>query len=256
MKLVDIFEDDWAGIPWRTVTGDKPKEKDTPPTRLPNGDYVFYHGTSLANAEKIIDEKQIKKDGLGYCGVATTPAGASIYGIMKDKTSHVVLKVVISEKWFKDHPNVFTRETGGSGKDQFLIRTSVVPLVAGKIIRHNGESIGEAVEKLNPTKMGQAQVLAALRNAGWEINTTELSNVKFIKKYRGNDGIQYFQYEAKFDNWPDETPRQLDLYRLHDKPEALKGFDKTIRPREQGVEDVYVYWNRQREQWLADVGDG
>lgn len=153
MKIRELLEseDPWEGIPWRyPSSGDYHGKEDVPPKRDANGDFIFYHGTSMNNAEKILSEKRLKHDDLGYCGVATTEQHAMIYGTMKgtrDKSGSALLRVKITRKWFDDHPNTFARETGGSGKNQFLIKTKELPLLEVKLIRSKGEPLEESLPK-------------------------------------------------------------------------------------------------------------
>ena len=138
----------WEGISWRYehLDGESPRPDDTPPGRTPSGDFIFYHRSDVKGAEAIVKEKKLRHDDLGYCGVATTQGHAMMYGTiknMKTKTGSALLRVVIAKKWFEDHPNKFNRETGGSGKNQFLIRAKEVPLVDAKIIRVKGEDLEE-----------------------------------------------------------------------------------------------------------------
>jgi hypothetical protein len=87
---------------------------------------------------------------MNCCGVGTTPAAVATYatikGIKHMKKTHkraqsAILRVVISHKWFDEHPESVTHETGGSGHDQFLIRAKEVPLLDAKIIRKRGTNI-------------------------------------------------------------------------------------------------------------------
>jgi hypothetical protein len=120
----------WDGFPWNGYTGEEPRDRDVAPERLPNGDYVMYHGTSNKNANAIIDQKLVKPDDLNCVGFCTTPGAASVYGTMKgggrrrktgDGTGSTTLRCVIDKNFLETHC-IGGHETGGSGYNQFLFR--------------------------------------------------------------------------------------------------------------------------------------
>jgi hypothetical protein len=147
MKLFEILS--WVGMPFRTRTGESFHDKDTPPERTPSGDFIFYHGTTIKRAEKIIAEKRLLHDDMNYCGVGTNPEAVSNYATIKavkergklKRAPSAIVRIVVSQKWFDEHPESVIRETGGSGKNQFLIRTKELPLLDAKIIRKRGTNI-------------------------------------------------------------------------------------------------------------------
>jgi hypothetical protein len=116
----------WEGFPFRKETGEAPEEKDTPPERTKSGDFILYHGTSGKRADQILKDNHLKPDNLGVVGVATIPGQAQVFAVMssqKDKEppgSGVVFRIVVDHKWLAKQSA--TREIGGSGHDQFLIR--------------------------------------------------------------------------------------------------------------------------------------
>jgi len=124
-------------VPWpnRQGTGDDPRAGDTPPEVI-GGDYVLYHGTNMPNAEKILEIKRLFNDDLGYVGVTTTPSAAGSYAAMKasgrNNIPSVVLRLVLDKNWLLSQ--TITRETGGSGKDQWLIDVREIPPQAIKVI--------------------------------------------------------------------------------------------------------------------------
>jgi hypothetical protein len=104
-------------------------QKDSPIERDRYGDYVLYHGTSNANAAKILRERRVKASKGWGTGFALSPGRASIYGSMKsmkDKSGSTVLRLVVKKEWM-EKGRVFRRETGGSGWDQFLVTGDISP---------------------------------------------------------------------------------------------------------------------------------
>jgi len=124
-------------VPWpnRPGTGDDPRVGDTPPEVI-SGDYVLYHGTNMPNAEKILELKRIFNDDMGRVGITTTPKAAGVYAAMKASAKNdipsVVLRLVVDNNWLLTQE--ITRETGGSGKDQWLISAQEIPPQAIKTI--------------------------------------------------------------------------------------------------------------------------
>lgn len=207
MRLDEISQraSSWEDLPFRAATGEGPSLEDVVPERAPNGDFIFYHGTSLTTAEKIVKDKMIMRDDLGYSGIGTTRGAVSVYGIMKASKENLrrrlkmvpgmmhddpkaeksaVLRVRISRDWFKAHPDSVSRETGGSGKNQFLIRPprgeKGVPLEHAEIVRAAGEELRETVKSQDVGVF----VTSAFENAG-------IKNVKIVgslmRKGKGND---------------------------------------------------------------------
>ena len=103
--------------------------KDTYPAMSADGKcYVFYHGTTRANAKSIMAGKTIKGSPGWGSGVATTHHDASIYGTMKSmetKSKSVTLEIEIYKDWLDRQE--FTREIGGHGINQFLVRGDIPP---------------------------------------------------------------------------------------------------------------------------------
>ena len=126
----------WS-VPWpnRKGTGDEPHDGDTPPQTTPEGDYVLYHGTNMINAQHIVKARQIDHDDWHCVGVTTTPSAAQVFGCMKARKGNasVILRIVVRKLWLLTQE--ITREIGGSGKDQWLIRTEKMPPHAIKDIR-------------------------------------------------------------------------------------------------------------------------
>ncbi len=119
--------------PVRQGTGDEPHSQDTPP-HMENGDYVLYHGTHLLSAENILHTHRINHDDWHCVGVCTTPSAAQTYASMKAKTyKSAVLRVVVRREWLTQQE--ITREVGGGGKDQWLIRVDCMPPEAMRDIR-------------------------------------------------------------------------------------------------------------------------
>ena len=118
-------------VPWpnRQGTGDDPHAGDTPPEVLPDGSYIFYHGTNMPNARKIQEQRRVLKDDIGSVGICTTPRAAGTYATMKSSAKEnipsVVLRLIIDKDWFLSQE--LTREGGGGGKDQWLINTEDIP---------------------------------------------------------------------------------------------------------------------------------
>lgn len=118
-------------FPWpnRQGTGDEPHPGDTPPQVLPDGHYVLYHGTNMTNARKIIEQRRVLKDDIGYVGICTTPRAAGTYAAMKasakEDNASVVLRLIVDKDWFLSQE--ISREGGGSGKDQWLIHAEEMP---------------------------------------------------------------------------------------------------------------------------------
>lgn len=160
--MVEISQraDSWDDLPFNTVIGSAHHSGDSAPKRTNNGDFIFFHGTSLSNAKRIIADKEIKRDDLGYSGVGTNKHAVSVFGTLKamkaNSTANLkhhdpnaersaILRVVISRDWFKDRPDSVNREVGGLGRDQFLIRPkhgeSGVPLVKAELVRVGGEDL-------------------------------------------------------------------------------------------------------------------
>lgn len=110
----------WAGFPFDQVTGQAPNERDTPPERTEDGDFVLYHGTSIAGAAAIQRERRLMPDDLGVVGVTTVPGAAQTFAAMKGGGE--VLRLVIDQRWLSAQSVV--REIGGRGRDQFLIQSA------------------------------------------------------------------------------------------------------------------------------------
>jgi len=115
--------------------GDKIHTADNPPQLTSNGDYILYHGTNMANARKIFKSRKLIRDDIGSIGISTTPSRADVFGAMKAKKGNpsVVLRIIVDKEWLDSQE--ISREVGGSGRDQFLIRTDVMPSEAIKDIQ-------------------------------------------------------------------------------------------------------------------------
>lgn len=121
-------QNNWDNWPSRKGTGDDPHDTDAPPERTPNGDYVFYHGTDLNNATKILSERRIGLDNWGLAGINTTISNAQTYASIKGsstKSPSTVLKIIVDKNWFQQQQ--VTREVGGNGKDSWLIQGEIPP---------------------------------------------------------------------------------------------------------------------------------
>lgn len=125
----------WEGWPGRQGTGDDPRDADTHPERTSNGDYVFYHGTDLNTATKIIKERRIGPDNWGKAGINTTSSNAQQYASMKasaTRSPSTVVRLVVDRQWFQQQE--VTREVGGNGRDSWLISGGEIPPQAIKDI--------------------------------------------------------------------------------------------------------------------------
>jgi hypothetical protein len=119
--------------PNRQGTGDDPHAGDTPPEILPDGHYLLYHGTNMVNAKKILEQRKITKDDMGYVGICTTPSAAGTYASMKSSQNRglpednpsVVLRLIVDKDWFLKQE--ISRECGGRGRDQWLIHSEEMP---------------------------------------------------------------------------------------------------------------------------------
>jgi hypothetical protein len=110
----------WAGFPFDPQVGEGPKLKDTPPERTLEGDFILYHGTSLPSARAILRLRTLLPDNLGYVGVGTTPGSVATYAAMKHSFGgSAILRLVLDVAWVTSQEIV--HETGGSGRDQFLL---------------------------------------------------------------------------------------------------------------------------------------
>lgn len=110
----------WLGFPFDPKVGEGPTPKDTAPERTPEGDFVLYHGTSLPAAKTILSERTLRPDDLGYVGVGTTADSVLTYACMKhSKAGSAILRLVLCAAWLATQEII--HETGGSGRDQFLI---------------------------------------------------------------------------------------------------------------------------------------
>lgn len=133
MKFRQWLEAEWP-VPWplRQGTGERIKDRDTPPEVTPTGDYILYHGTCGSTARIILKEQRLLRDDIGVVGVTTIPGQASVFACMKyakdrsPSNAPTVLKAVIDKDWLLKQE--ITREVGGSGHDQWLIRAGEVPL--------------------------------------------------------------------------------------------------------------------------------
>lgn len=113
----------WEDWPHRKGTGDDPHEKDTPPERTSEGDFIVYHGTSFKRAKLIIHQQQILHDDMKTVGVCTSHWAAGTYASMKamqDQSESAVLQIVLDRRWFLQQE--LSREIGGSNRDQWLIQ--------------------------------------------------------------------------------------------------------------------------------------
>jgi hypothetical protein len=110
--------------------------KDTVPSLTDDGQYyLFYHGTTDKIARDIISSGMIKKSPGFGSGIATTRKDAYPYASMKaidTKNKPVILQLEISKKWLDDQR--VTREVGGHGINQFLVRNDI-PTDAIRVIR-------------------------------------------------------------------------------------------------------------------------
>lgn len=125
-KLLEkcMLEDEVGDVEWPTREGfgEEFTERDTKPELTSFGDYVLYHGTNSRRAEQIIQDKTILPDDMGHVGITTTPNAAKSYASMKaysEKSEPVVLRIVVDRDWFLGQR--VARETGGEGKDQWLL---------------------------------------------------------------------------------------------------------------------------------------
>jgi len=147
-------EQEWPPFPLREGVGDTIHERDTPPDLSPEGGYIVFHGTSLKRARKILQERTITHDDLGHVGFSTTSSEAAVYGCMKamaEKDKSAVIRMELDSQWFMSQS--VSRETGGSGRNQFLINPSyssrkkaVIPPEAIRdirIVRMGGDDCNE-----------------------------------------------------------------------------------------------------------------
>lgn len=70
----------------------------------------------------------MRHDDMHKVGITTTASAAGVYAAMKIKKPNnpgVVLRLVIDKGWLMSQQ--ITRETGGSGYDQWLIDTPAIP---------------------------------------------------------------------------------------------------------------------------------
>lgn len=96
---------------WHLSTWD---ERDQSPERTPEGDYIFYHGTSPEGAESIRQEGMIRPDDMNVVGLSTTPGQAQAYAAMKKGP---VLRIIVKADDLAQFK--IQREIGGSGRNQF-----------------------------------------------------------------------------------------------------------------------------------------
>tara|TARA_Y100000034_G_scaffold118135_1_gene158480 strand:+ start:1624 stop:2100 length:477 start_codon:yes stop_codon:yes gene_type:complete len=116
---------EWPPFPLREWSGEKVHDRDTPPELSDSGGYVIFHGTSLNRARKILQERTVTHDDLGHVGFSTTSSEAAVYGCMKamaEKDKSAVIRMELDPEWFMKQS--VSRETGGSGRNQFLINPS------------------------------------------------------------------------------------------------------------------------------------
>jgi hypothetical protein len=108
----------WAGFPFDIRLGEAPRETDSKPERNQAGQFILYHGTSREGARRIRREKMIRPDGLNAVGLATSAFGARTYAAMKGGP---VLQVTVDPLELAGLDA--GHEIGGSGRDQFLLRS-------------------------------------------------------------------------------------------------------------------------------------
>lgn len=115
---VAAMERSFDGFPFDLRTGQQPNERDTAPERTSDGDFILYHGSSPAGAERIIADRELLPDDLGVVGVTTTPGAAQTFAAMKGGE---VLRLVLDAGWLAQQSVM--REVGGSGCNQFLVQS-------------------------------------------------------------------------------------------------------------------------------------
>jgi len=126
------LSEDWENFPMRYEI-DPIRPLDVPPQKTKNGDFILYHGTTDISAEEIIKTKTLKKDDIGSVGVTTTPNGARKFAGFKRKLGiPTILKLTIDKEWMVKQK--ISHEVGGTGYNEFLIRTDSIPPEAIKNI--------------------------------------------------------------------------------------------------------------------------
>ena len=115
----------WEGFPFDERAQEAPRPGDIAPERAksvnePNGNFVFYHGTSPEAAERIALEGRLLPDDLSTVGVSTTPEDARVYGVMKSGPDAAVLRIEVSPSNLSEV--VAGHEVGGRGRNQFLLK--------------------------------------------------------------------------------------------------------------------------------------
>jgi len=142
-----LFENtSWEGFPLRSDIGQQPTEKDTPPKRTPEGDFILYHGTSRDAAKKIIDTRTLLADDIGCVGVGTIPDAVSTFAAHKQEAGGaVILQIVVDKDWMAKQQ---IRHEGGGHHSAFLIygerpkvKMAKIPSEVIKKIQIIGESM-------------------------------------------------------------------------------------------------------------------
>lgn len=131
-RIIENLKDNWENFPMRYEI-DPIRPLDTPPQKTKNGDFILYHGTIDKSAEEIIKTKTLKKDDIGSVGITTTPNEARKFARFKRNFGvPTILKLIIDKEWMAKQK--ISHEVGGTGYNEFLIRTDSIPSEAIKNI--------------------------------------------------------------------------------------------------------------------------